>query len=98
METLYVWLYQPIFNPKIKGDPGCILQDHLFSLLVQRFPFCRILGFSGLIQGCIHLRVIVSPVVLAALRMEENLQEILRVWVIGNPAQLVHLIRGFGII
>ena len=68
-------------------DPRGVLDHHLFRLLVQVDALHHILLYPGLFENAVHLGIGVGPVVHATVRVEQDVQEILWIWIVGRPAQ-----------
>ena len=67
--------------------PGSILNDYLLCLMIYVEPERFVLLHPGLFQEAIKLEVGVLRLVVIALAVEQDIQEILRVRVIRDPAK-----------
>src|SRR3990170_2954114 len=77
--------------PVVERYPGRVLHDLLFRLPVQVQALGLVLLRARLFQEAVHFRVRVLRLVVRAPGVELDVQEILRVHVVGDPAQVEHL-------
>ena len=68
------------------GDPGHIVDYELLGLLVKGDASLDVLLGAGLFQQPIDLRVCEAGVIVGAFGVEQDVQEVLGVRVVGHPA------------
>src|SRR3990172_9411890 len=88
--ALYVRLDEGVVLAVVERDPGHVLHDLLLRLLVQAKPRRLVLLRPRLLQQVVYLRVGVLRLVVGAVGVELDVEEVLRVHVVGDPAQVEH--------
>ena len=70
-----------------RRDPSGVIYDHLLGLVVEGDALTHVLNGTGLFEELVDLQVGVASVVHATLGVEEDVQEVLRVGIVGGPAE-----------
>ena len=82
--ALDVWLQKKVPLPRVpKRHPGGVIDNHLFRLIVQVESLLNVPFYSRLFQQCVHLEIAVAAVVDLAIRVEQYIQIVLRIGVVG---------------
>src|SRR5690606_28490842 len=89
--ALHVRLHNDVVPSVEEQDPWRILNDQAFSFLVELVTHLRVGLVAGVFDQRVHLGVGVVRVVLAAGGVEQEVDDVLRVRVVHDPADAEHL-------